>query len=57
MIAVRMTWLVKPDCMEQALAFFKASQVEIGSHVVRVYTPRYSPNLLVFEMRDGSFPV
>jgi hypothetical protein len=54
MLAVRTTWLVKPNCMEKALELFKASQVELADHVVRIYTPRFSPNLLVFEMTSES---
>jgi len=54
MIASRTTWLVKPDCMEKALDLLSATQIELGKHVVRIYTPRYSPNLLVFEMTSES---
>jgi len=54
MIAVRTTWLVKQGCMEKALGLLKSDPTELGDHVVRIYTPRFSPNLLVFEMTSES---
>jgi hypothetical protein len=54
MIAVRTTWLVKRNCMEKALELLTTDPPEFGNHVFRVYTPRYSPNLLVFEMTSES---
>ena len=54
MIAYRTTWLVKPNCMQKALDLLTAGRVELGDHVVRIYTPRISPNLLVFEMTSAS---
>jgi hypothetical protein len=49
MIASRTTWLVKPGCTEKALDLMKAHKVDLGGHVVRIYTPKFSPELLVFE--------
>jgi hypothetical protein len=54
MIAVRTTWLVKPNCMEKALELLASNPPELGDHSVRIYTPRYSPDLLVFEMTSES---
>jgi hypothetical protein len=54
MIAVRTTWLVKPNCMEKALELLATDPPELGDHAVRIYTPRFSPNLLVFEMTSES---
>ena len=50
MIAVRTTWMVKPNCMEKALEMLTSSPHELGDHVVRIYTPKFSPDLLVFEV-------
>jgi hypothetical protein len=51
MIAYRTTWIVKPRRMQQALEFFEA-QAEEGlpeNASFRVYTPSFSPNVLIFE--------
>ena len=54
MIAVRTTWVVKRNCMQKALELLTSDPPELGNHAVRVYTPRYSPDLLVFEMTSES---
>ena len=54
MIAVRTTWLVKRNCMQKAVELLASGPSELGDHVVRVYTPRFSPNQLVFEMTSES---
>jgi hypothetical protein len=40
--------------MAKALELLSTNPPELGNHVVRVYTPRFSPNLLVFEMTSES---
>jgi hypothetical protein len=52
MLAYRTTWLVKERRMQEALEVLSAEieRVRTGGHVVRVYTPSISPNVLVFEM-------
>jgi hypothetical protein len=55
MLAYRTTWIVKPRGMKKALEFNDGlienlSKVEVPGLVsISVYTPRYSPNVLVFE--------
>ena len=51
MLAWRTTWIVKPRCMEQAVEFLE-TQAQGGlpeDTTFRMYTPQYSPNVLVFE--------
>ncbi len=54
MIAVRTTWLVKRNCMQKALELLTTNPPDLGDHAVRIYTPRFSPNHLVFEMTSES---
>ena len=54
MIAVRTTWQVKRHCMAKALELLTSNPAELGGRTVRIYTPKYSPNLLVFEMTSES---
>ena len=50
MLAFRTTWIVKPRCMAKALEFFEGKYEATPGRVnVRVYTPGYSPNVLVYE--------
>ena len=55
MLAYRTTWIVKPMCMGKALKFeeellegIKALGIS-GFVEARVYMPKFSPNVLVFE--------
>jgi hypothetical protein len=55
MLAYRTTWIVKPRCMGKALEFHEERVERImalgisGFVEARVYTPKFSPNVLVFE--------
>ena len=42
--------------MEKALELLTTNPPELGEHVVRVYTPRFSPDLLVFEL-DSDYSI
>lgn len=50
MFAYRTTWIVKPRCMAKALEFFEGKIGIVPERSsVRVYTPGFSPNVLVYE--------
>ena len=52
MLAYRSTWIVKQGCMSKALELLSAEIERVGTRadrVTRVYTPNFSPNVLVFD--------
>jgi hypothetical protein len=55
MLAYRTTWIVKPRCMGKALKYEEEKLEQVialgipGFVEARVYTPKFSPNVLVFE--------
>ena len=51
MYAFRTIWKIRPRRMSDALAYFEkyAQEGLPGNGTFRVYTPRYSPNVLVYE--------